>query len=166
MCSCSKYRQVNLGFWLATKADHVALSFTCFCKIQPSWQKDIRYLNARGENHYKGIWECSAGKEYLLQASGIYERVGKSVISIDERPKKANKCILSLCDSRENALFLRFTHILNKVPLQPLKRDAKLKLGMWKGCQLPIKTKLNARLAIRQRVDLLETNISACPEKG
>ena len=30
-------------------------------------------------------------------------------------------------------MFLRFTHILNKVPLQPLKRDAKLETWYVKG---------------------------------
>ena len=57
-------------------------------------------------------------------------------------------------------MFLRFTHILNKVPLRPLKRDAKLETWYVQGYHLPIKTKLNARLAIQQRADLFQTNIS------
>ena len=59
-------------------------------------------------------------------------------------------------------MFLRFTHILNKVPLQPLKRDAKLETWYVKGVPFVNKTKLNARLAIHQQwADLFQTNISA-----
>ena len=78
------------------------------------------------------IQEGSVRKGYLFQASGIYQRVGilavevwerVTIISFNERPKGADKWILSLCawESWRNVLVLWFIHISNTVPLQQLK---------------------------------------------
>ena len=45
-------------------------------------------------------------------------------------------------------MFLRFTHILNKVPLQPLKRNAKLETWYVKGVLFANKNKTECKVGI------------------
>lgn len=43
-------------------------------------------------------------------------------------------------------MFLRFTHILNKVPVQPLQRDAKLETWYVKGVPITNKNKTERKV--------------------
>ena len=153
--------KVNLRCWLATKADHVALPFSLVSARFNHLDRRI-LLKARGRISIKVYGKAPPERNSFYSMCPRYIKgwVNRSFRLI-KGPKRLANAFYRCEIVGKTLCFCDLLIFWIKCPYSRYKGMQSWKLGMWKGYQLPIKTKLNARLVIRQKADLYETNISA-----